>query len=180
MEVWDILDQSGKFTGRKVVRGARRLNMGEYHLVVHIWPFDKNGRLLIQRRSLQCKLMAGEWAATGGSAVSGEESIAAAVRELKEEIGIEAEPEELMFAKRLRRKNSLLDIWFVKVDVDINELQLQKEEVSEVRWIGGNQLKYLVKQGRYHNYGREYFELVTNYLNKFSTEGKPFERAIKR
>ncbi len=171
MELWDILDQSGNRTGRKMVRGQRRLLSGEYHLVVHIWPFDKNGQLLIQRRANTRKLMPNEWAATGGSAVSGEDSITAAMRELHEELGIETTPNEFLFARRLKRKNSFLDVWFVKVDVDICSLKLQKEEVSEVRWIGGNQLKYLVKQGRYHNYGREYFELVTNSLNKFKTEG---------
>lgn len=170
MELWDILDHSGNVTGKKAIRGKSRLMPGEYHLVVHIWPFDKNGRLLIQRRARERKLMPGEWAATGGSAISGEDSLTAAVRELKEELGISAEPDELIFARRLKRKNSFLDVWFVKVDVDINDLKLQKEEVSEVRWIGGNQLKYLVKQGRYHNYGREYFELVTNSLNKYTSE----------
>ena len=108
----------------------------------------------------------------GGSAVSGEESRAAAQRELAEELGIDLPPENLQFARRLKRKNSFLDVWFVKVDVDIDTLKLQREEVSAVRWIGGNQLKYLVKQGRYHNYGREYFELVTNTLNKLTTEEK--------
>lgn len=171
MELWDILDPSGNRTGRKMVRGQRRLLSGEYHLVVHIWPFNSNGQLLIQRRAGTCKLMPNEWAATGGSAVSGEESIAAAMRELHEEIGIKAEPEELLFAQRLKRKNSFLDVWFVKADVDIHSLRLQKEEVSEVRWISEDRLNHLVKQGRYHNYGREYFELISNSLNKFKTEG---------
>ena len=180
MELWDILDQGGTFTGRKVVRGQRRLLPGEYHLVVHIWPFDKNGRLIIQRRSDDRKLMPGEWAATGGSAISGEDSLTAARRELAEELGIEANENEFIFTRRIKRKNSFLDVWFIKVDVDIEKLNLQEEEVSEVRWIGGNQLKYLVKQGRYHNYGREYFELVTNSLYKFTREERPFERTIKR
>ncbi len=170
MEMWDILDQSGKTTGKTVVRGLRRLGPNEYHLVVHIWPYDSNGRLLIQRRSQNRKLMPGEWAATGGSAVSGEESRVAAQRELAEELGIDLPKEDLVLAKRLKRKNSFLDVWFVKVDVDIDSLQLQREEVSAVRWIGGNQLKYLVKQGRYHNYGREYFELITNTLKKLTAK----------
>ncbi len=172
MELWDILDHSGRATGKTVVRGLRRLNPNEYHLVVHIWPYDSNGRLLIQRRSQKRKLMPGEWAATGGSAVSGEESRVAAHRELAEELGIDLPAENLQFARRLKRKNSFLDVWFIKVDVDIDTLKLQREEVSAVRWIGGNQLKYLVKQGRYHNYGREYFELVTNTLKKLTTEEK--------
>ncbi len=74
----------------------------------------------------------------------------------------------------MRRKNSFLDVWFVKVDVDIEKLSLQKEEVSEVRWIEGDRLKYLVKAGRYHNYGREYFELVSNALKKFKAEDVSF------
>ena len=77
--------------------------------------------------------------------------------EIAEELGIEANENEFIFTRRIKRKNSFLDVWFIKVDVDIEKLNLQEEEVSEVRWIGGNQLKYLVKQGRYHNYGREYF-----------------------
>ena len=113
MELWDILAHSGNVTGKKVIRGKSRLMPGEYHLVVHIWPFDKNGRLLIQRRARERKLMPGEWAATGGSAISGEDSLTAAVRELKEELGIHAEPDELIFARRLKRKNSFLDVWFV-------------------------------------------------------------------
>ena len=170
MELWDILDHSGRSTGKTVVRGIRRLNPNEYHLVVHIWPYDSNGRLLIQRRSQKRKLMPGEWAATGGSAVLGEDSRTAAHRELSEDLGIDLPPENLRFARRLKRKNSFLDVWFIKVDVDIDTLELQREEVSAVRWIGGNQLKYLVKQGRYHNYGREYFELITNTLNKLRAE----------
>ena len=122
-ERWDILDENGTPTGKTTLRGRSFLKTGEYHLVVHIWPFDKDGRLLIQRRSGERKLMPNEWAATGGSAVSGEESLEAALRELNEEIGIAAKPEELMFARRLKRKNSFLDVWFVKVDVDINNLK---------------------------------------------------------
>mgnify|MGYP002675906033 FL=1 len=174
MEEWDILDQSGNKTGRKMIRGKHRLLHGEYHLVVHIWPFDKDGRLLIQRRSKERKLMPGEWAATGGSAICGEDSVTAAARELGEELGIKVTPEKLLFARRMRRKNSFLDVWFVKVDVDIEKLSLQKEEVSEVRWIEGDRLKYLVKAGRYHNYGREYFELVSNALKKFKAEDVSF------
>lgn len=51
MESWDILNERGKATGKTVVRGNVQLNLGEYHLVVHIWVVGSDGRLLIQRRS---------------------------------------------------------------------------------------------------------------------------------
>ena len=89
MESWDILSRNGKPTGKTVSRMCPILRRGEYHLVVHIWTVDGKGNVLIQRRSDQKPLMPGEWAATGGAAVSGETSRFAACRELKEELGIE-------------------------------------------------------------------------------------------
>ena len=70
IEKWDILNEKGVPTGRTTLRGKCILKAGEYHLVVHIWVVSGDGRLLIQRRSDNKKLMPGEWAATGGAAVS--------------------------------------------------------------------------------------------------------------
>ena len=85
MELWDIMNEDGAITGKTVVRGRTVLGRGEYHLVVHIWVISSNGNFLIQRRSEKRRLMPGEWASTGGSAISGESSLHAAARELKEE-----------------------------------------------------------------------------------------------
>ena len=68
MECWDLLDDKGNLTGNTMVRGAY-MRAGQYHLVVHIWVVDSNGRILLQRRALNRRLMPGAWAATGGSAV---------------------------------------------------------------------------------------------------------------
>ena len=88
IEKWDILRSDGTATGRQTVRGGNTLKAGEYHLVVHIWIVSSTGRFLIQRRAQSKKLMPGEWAATGGAAIAGEDSFAAAQRELFEELGI--------------------------------------------------------------------------------------------
>ena len=80
-EIWDIFDADGNPTGRTVVRGRYFLKPGEYHLVVHIWIVSSDGRLLLQRRSDKKRLMPGEWAATGGAAISGESSFEGAKRE---------------------------------------------------------------------------------------------------
>lgn len=95
MERWDIYDAQGNPTGKTVVRGGVRLNPGEYHLVVHIWVISDDGRMLIQRRSDEKELMPGEWAAIGGAAITGENSMEAARRELFEEMGISASSDEI-------------------------------------------------------------------------------------
>ncbi len=171
MEIWDIMNEKGVITGRTAVRGRTVLKNGEYHLVVHIWVVSSKGNLLIQRRSERRRLMPGEWAATGGSAVSGEESKAAAARELYEELGINAGG-KLRHAARLKRRNSLLDIYFLRCDADATGLRLQRNEVAEVKWVTPEELRSMIERREYHNYGREYFKTVFDQLDKMSKEEK--------
>lgn len=160
MEQWDILDKNGKFTGKRVTRSRVILAPGEYHLVVHIWVVGSDGRILIQRRSDTKPLMPGEWAATGGAAVSGESSVEAAKRELFEELSIIMNERNTRFIGRILRRNSLLDIYMVKSNIPITELKLQKEEVAEVKRVHINHLKRMIKTGKFHNYGKLYFDTV--------------------
>ncbi len=160
MEVWDILDRNGQPIGKTVERRRVCLAKGEYHLVVHIWVLGSDGRVLIQRRSFDKPLMPGEWAAIGGSAVSGETAEVAACRELCEEMGIEASESELKLIKHMVRKNSILNIFLVCKTLPVSELKLQAEEVSEAKWVHRNKLRQMIKNGEFHNYGKEYFEAV--------------------
>ena len=136
------------------------LKSGEYHLVVHIWIVSPDGKFLIQRRADDKKLMPGEWAATGGSALSGEGSRHAAIRELNEELGIKPARREMVHIKRMLRKYSLNDIWAVKRNCDLSQLRLQEEEVAAVKWVSPEELHRMVICGEFHNYGRSYFDTV--------------------
>ena len=171
IEKWDILDEYGHRTGRTTLRGGAKLKPGEYHLVVHIWIIADNGNFLLQRRSDNKKLMPGEWAATGGAAISGEDSFTAAKRELFEELGIPIEDGNFMKLCRFKRRNSLLDVWVVTFNSNIAELKLQKNEVAEVKWVTASELGSMIENGQFHNYGNEYFdtlfEEIDNYRGTF-------------
>ena len=160
MELWDILDQSGHKTGKVAARGKTILAQGQYHLVVHIWVVNSKGEMLIQKRAVTKELMPGRWAATGGSALSGEGSSAAARRELKEELGLDTAPGELRFVRRMTRRNSLVDIWCLKRDVDDADVVLQPEEVEAVQCVSMSRLREMTRTGRFHNYGSEYFRVI--------------------
>lgn len=177
MELWDIMNENGVVTGKTAVRGRTVLGRGEYHLVVHIWVISSSGNFLIQRRSEKRRLMPGEWAATGGSAISGESSGKAAARELSEELGIKAPKGSLKFMGRLKRRNSFLDVWFIKCDADISRLRLQKSEVAEVKWVTPDELKIMIEQKSYHNYGREYFRAIFGFAEKMRRE---FEEKMEK
>lgn len=169
MENWDILNRNGRPTGRVVSRKCPILRRGEYHLVVHIWTVDGKGKILIQRRSDSKPLMPGEWAATGGAAVAGEASRFAACRELSEELGIKKAREELVYVTRMIRRNSLLDIYLTFTDCDPGDLTLQEDEVAEVKWVDADELKNMIENGEFHNYGKEYFDKL---FAAFETKGK--------
>lgn len=165
MEKWDLLDEQGRATGRTMVRGER-LYPGQYHLVVHIWVVNSSGSLLIQRRAEHLHLMPNAWAATGGSAMAGEDSETAARRELLEELGINTLPGELETIGRLKRRNSFCDLWLLRRDVAVADLQLQQEEVAEARWVTRSQFEDMIRQNRFHNYGKEYFDCLLKYLTR--------------
>ena len=160
-EYWDILDKNGNFTGLRMKREPfNRFRHGQYHLVVHIWLKNSRGEYLVQRRSEDRMPMPGEWAATGGSVRSGEESCQAAVRELYEELGIKVLESEIQHVKRFTRKNSFVDLWYVGVDVAVESLVLQQEEVQDAKWVTAEQLKEMIASGEFHDYGAEYFEEI--------------------
>ncbi len=159
-EKWDILDENGIPTGRTTLRGHSFLKSGEYHLVVHIWIVSTDGKFLIQRRSDEKKLMPGEWAATGGAAVAGEDSFTAASRELLEELGITTDKQSLKNILHIKRRNSFLDVYLTICDIPASRLKLQKSEVAEAKWVTKDELCEMISNEKFHNYGHEYFERV--------------------
>ena len=171
VEKWDVLDEYGHRTGRTVLRGQGKLKPGEYHLVVHIWIVSDNGKFLLQRRADDKKLVPGEWAATGGAAISGEDSATAAKRELFEELGITAEENNFIKLCRFKRRNSLLDVWIATFNSNPSDLKLQESEVAEVKWVTPTELLAMIENGEFHNYGSEYFdtlfEEIDNYRGAF-------------
>ncbi len=166
-EKWDVYNANGQKIGKTTLRGKGILSSGEYHLVVHIWIVSSSGKILIQQRSENKIPMPGEWAATGGSALAGEDAFTAAQRELHEELGISSDENSLVKLSRMKRRNSLLDIFGIVCDKNAEDFVLQKSEVAQVRWVSKEELRKMINSGGYHNYGREYFDVVFKKLDEF-------------
>ena len=79
----------------------------------------------------------------GGHVLSGEFGFQAIIRECKEEIGITLDKNDIMFIGATTSTNIKGDIvnnhfneyYIANKDIDINSLKLQKEEVSEAKWV---------------------------------------------
>ena len=170
MEIWDVLDAGGNKTGKTIARNENNtLTDSEYVLAVHVYIQNQKNRWLIQKRSATKEFAPNVWDITGGAVISGEDSQSAALREVKEEIGIDLDQNNMYLEARLTRESRFVDIWVARASFDLSACVLQAEEVSAVRWVASEDLMNLVFHGEYRD--RDYEALVTELVNTYNQEG---------
>ena len=143
MELNDIYDKERRLTGRTHRRGTP-WRKGEYGLVVCVWVYDGKGKLLLTRRAPE-KSFAGTWENSGGAAQAGETSLQAIVRELREETGIEAAPEEFKLLCSDRDRSAHYDFYCLHRDSSTPVI-LQKGETDDYQWATFAQVHELIAQ----------------------------------
>lgn len=168
MELWDVYDQCMQLTGRTHERGVP-LQEGEYHLIVHVYPVNNKGEILIQKRAANVRTKPNMWATTGGSVVAGEDMYTGAMRELKEELGIEVEREDARLLSIMERPNRFRSVWMVKTDKEISELSLQKEEVADVKWATADEIRRMIQTGEFWHY--DYMEWLFKKIDGIIQDG---------
>jgi 8-oxo-dGTP diphosphatase len=151
MELCDILDEFGTRTGRAVTRGTK-LAPGEFILVVHVWIRDETGRYLIQQRALNLEVEPGIWATTAGHVQSGEDSLAGAIRETSEELGLQLAPAHFRRLDRLKIKNRIEDLWLAEVSHASLGAPTLGLEVADWKWVSKAELEQLASQGDFFAY----------------------------
>ena len=137
-ELWDIYDKDRNFTGRTHRRGDL-LPSGDYHLTVHVWLQHTDGRYLITKRAPN-KGYAGLWECTGGSALAGDNSLAAAIREVKEETGLTVFPENGQVIHAYQGWDWFTDVWLFRQDFPLDAVVLQEGETCDFKWADAREI----------------------------------------
>lgn len=166
MEYLDVVDENGVPTGEIVDRQTAHRE-GKRHRTAHLWLLRRReGRvqLLLQKRSAEKDSYPGCYdISSAGHIPAGTDYIPSALRELREELGLEAEPEELilcgvrrfeyqsLFHGRPFHDNQVSRVYAVWRDVEPEELTLQPEEVSEVLWMDYEVCREGVRQSSFPN-----------------------------
>ena len=138
MDLIKIVDQNGNFTGITFTKeDAYSRNLVRNEVVIFILN-DKN-QVLLQKRSSNKKYHPNKWALCTGHVEKIETEDEAAIREIKEEIGIKVAKENLhkCFEEEwtLRDNNTHITFfYYTKINKKENEFIIQEDELSEVKW----------------------------------------------
>ena len=157
MEIWDLYTEKRECTGTTHPRGKKIPN-GFYHLVVHVWIRNSKGKYLIAQRSPNKEAFPLKWECVGGAALAGETSIVCALRETKEEVGLDLSPEngKLLFSKARNNDshfavefNDILDVWLFEYNSDSNLKFVPTDEVVTYKWLSVSEIKQLYDNGEF-------------------------------
>lgn len=162
-EYLDIVNEEGIPTGKTVDRELAHKD-GILHRTAHVWVVrkGKNGyEILLQKRSMEKDSFPGLYdTSSAGHIPAGADYVESALRELSEELGINAVPEDLSYAGifriqyekefhgRIFRDNEVTKVYVYERLVDIGILSLQKSEVEEVRWFDLKEVAEEIKVSR--------------------------------
>ncbi len=154
MELLDIYRGDHQRAGRTIPRNGDVL-AGEYLLIVHVCLFNAQGEMLIQKRQSTKDRYPGIWdVSAGGFVASGEESLAAVLREAKEEVGVTLAADSVQFLCTEPFSYVLDDFFVALCDRPAEEFHIQYEEVSEVKWASREDVMSMLDNGTFVDYDR--------------------------
>ncbi len=178
-ELVDIVDFDGNVTGKTCLKSEAH-KRGYWHPCVHIWFYTNDVKILIQKRSVSKDTYPDLWdVSVAGHIGAGEKPIIAAQREILEEIGHSVLTNELKlignYKSDYKHHKFLIDrefhyIYIAKLSMTIDELVLQKEEVTELKLISIENLKEQIldkhTSSGFVPYPLEYFTMVFQFIEK--------------
>lgn len=158
MELWDIYDENKQKTGRTMERNDWHMKPGDFHLTVLGVLKRPDGKFLITRRREDKEWAPGHWEVPGGGVRAGESSLDAAIREVKEETGIDVSAADGGYAftyKRVNpeeRNNYFVDIYRFVLDFDEIDVNVQEKEVAGFALADIDEIKAIAAEGKFLHY----------------------------
>lgn len=167
LELFDLCDEKGNPTGRVMERGMVH-RLGKRHRTVHIWVIregvDGGLSVLLQKRSKNKDSYPGCYdISSAGHIHTGDDFEVSAIRELSEELGIEAGADELRFIGihegrietcfwgKAFRDHEISAVYLYERPVDEAALKLQAEEVEDVVFMDYEKIREKMQAGTLPN-----------------------------
>ena len=160
MEKWNLYTIDRVITNRVITRGDD-IPKNLYHLVVHVCIFNAKNQMLIQQRQTFKKGWPNMWDVTvGGSAMIGENSRQAAMREVAEELGLKIDLKNTPPVITKYFSEGFDDIYILEKEIDISKLRLQYEEVQAVKWASIDEILDMVGSKKFIPYDESFIHFL--------------------
>lgn len=144
MEIVCRYDEYGNYLG-PVERETAQQN-GWWKKGCSVAIINSNNQILLSKRA-EGRRNAEAWELCSGHVRDGEHSSETITREMKEELGLERINKLIPLRQNMKtdpsKEHLFVDVYMLEQDVDINTVKVQKEEVSEVRWMNLSEVKEL-------------------------------------
>ncbi len=176
-ELIDILNPD--LTVKKTCLKSYAHMHGLFHASVHIWFYNLNSELLLQKRANSKIAFPNLWdVSVAGHISSGEKLITAAIREIEEEIGLTVSESDLKFIgnfkEYFKHNDSFIDneihyIYLSQLNNKLSDLTIQKDELSDLRFININEFEKLTNNTLENNivpHNKEYYKLIITEIKK--------------
>lgn len=192
MELFELLNEDKTRSGVVEERNVAHY-LGNLHETVHMWIVrrgsDGRAQVLLQKRSQEKDSNPGCYdISSAGHMDAGDEPMEAAIREIGEELGIQASAEDLHyigahygafddeFHGRPFHDREWSHVFIYKKPVDADRLRLQKSEIESVRWMDYDECRRRIRDGTLETciYPDE-FDMVGDYIRD-QIAGKPVSR----
>ena len=144
-EIFDIVNERDEVIGQKPRSEIHRLKLN--HRAVHVLVFNSRRELFLQKRSMRKDCFPGRWdSSASGHLSSGESYDACCVRELREEIGLEAvaTPERL-FKVAACPETGQEFVWVYRCAAE-GPFKLDPEEIERGGWFAPVVLNRLLSE----------------------------------
>ena len=151
MEYIDIFDYNNNPTG-EIKEKTQAHEDGNFHRTAYVWIMNDKKELLLQKRSATKKSHPNFWDISGvGHIRAGETVIEGAIRELKEELGVEVKEEDLQYIATIKStknpKNMEFQyVYLLNCNKEIEEYIFEDNEVSEVKYVFYKDLEKMVEE----------------------------------
>ncbi|MFA6073768.1 MAG: NUDIX domain-containing protein [Candidatus Woesearchaeota archaeon] len=145
LEILDVVDEHDVVVGEMNRCDINKKLLS--HRIVHVLIFDKNKKLLLQKRSAKKSFCPRNWSTSvGGHVQKGETYERAALREFVEELGF-SKPVELLFKTRFDDPRGFFMFLEVFKATYEGEFKLDPDDVESVEYFSREEINKMIETG---------------------------------
>ncbi|MBO5141667.1 MAG: NUDIX domain-containing protein [Clostridia bacterium] len=143
MEYLNLYDKDGSLLPEKGIRGEKNENLVG---IVIIFIENSKGEFLIQKTSSSRNSV---FATTGGHVSYGSTFLETIIKEVKEELGIDVSDDNIVEINTYIRERYIQKVFYLKKDIDINDIAVQEDEVEYVKWFSQEEIDGLINSNQF-------------------------------